>query len=175
MKVFLANTTRQVQDFVWRSIGGQQLHRMQIDVGQQVQMPNDWQTEDIAYLEAQHRRYGLVRVDEIDRTKDFIGICFSIDKPIPVARIRYALTANEQVLQERGRLLRQQAAVAVAQQVQEAHPGSGLTNLEMTIQEERDDGGTPLVNEGIRVPTQGQGGAPPPAAAGGGRRRRAAA
>lgn len=173
MKVFVANTTRQVQDFVWRSIGGRAPHRMRIDVGQQVQLPGEWNTEDVAYLEDQHRRYGLVPVDEIDRTRDFIGICFSVDKPISVEKIRRALTTNQQVLEERGRTLRQHAAVAVAAQVQADHPDAGLTALEMTIQEERKDGGTPDVNEGIRVPTGGQGQPPPPANRSG--RRRAAA
>lgn len=173
MKVYVANTTRQVQDFVWRSIGGRAPHRMAIDVGQQVQLPGEWQPEDIEYLEQQHRRYGLVPVGEIDRTKDFIGVCYSVDRPIPVEKIRRALASNQEVLEERGRVLRQHAAVAVAQQVQQAHPAAGLTSLEMTIQEEVKDGGAPAVNEGIRVPTAGQDGAPPPPPTT--RRRRAAA
>lgn len=165
MKVFVANTTRQVHDFVWRSINNRSPHRMQIDVGQQVQLPGEWQPEDVEYLEAQHRRYGLIPVSEVDRSKDFVGLCYSLDKPISVEKIRRALTLNEQVLEARGRELRQRAAVAVAEQVQTAFPNSGLTALEMTIQEERTDGGKPEVNEGIRVPTAGQGGqgpAPPP-------------
>lgn len=173
MKVYVANTTRQVQDFVWRSIGNRSPHRMKIDVGQQVQLPGEWNTEDVTYLEDQHRRYGLVPVGEIDRTKDFIGVCFSVDKPISVEKIRRALTTNQQVLEERGRTLRQHAAVAVAAQVQADHPDAGMTALEMSIQEERKDGGTPEVNEGIRVPISGQGQPPPPANRGA--RRRAAA
>lgn len=173
MKVYVANTTRQVQDFVWRSIEGRVPHRMAIDVGQQVVLPGDWKTEDIKYLEEQHRRYGLVAVDEIDRTRDFIGLCFSVDKPIAVEKIRRALTTNQAVLEERGRELRKQAAVAVANQVQSAYPESGLTALEMVVQEERKDGGAPAVNEGIRVPTAGQAEGGPPAPAR--RRGRAAA
>jgi len=173
MKVFLANTTRQVQDFVWRSIEGRVPHRMQVDVGQQVQLPGEWSTQDIAYLDSQHRRYGVIPVDEIDRTKDFVGLCYSVDKPISVEKIRRALTTNQQVLEERGRELRKRAAVAVANQVTANHPDAGLTALEMTIQEERKDGGTPEVNEGIRVPTAGQAEGGPPTTAR--RRGRAAA
>lgn len=171
MKVYLANTTRQVQDFVWRSIGGKTPHRMQIDVGQQVQLPGDWNTQDIEYLEEQHRKYGLVKVDEIDRTRDFIGVCFSVDRPIPVEKIRRALQGNEAVLEARGRELRKQAAVAVTEQVRAAHPEAGLNAMEITIQEQRDDGADPAVNEGIRVANEPPGSTP----AGSGRRRRAAA
>lgn len=173
MKVFVANTTRQIQDFNWRMVGSNALHRMQIDVGQQVQLPGTWQPEDIDYLQKQHRPYGLVEVGEIDRRKDFIGLCYSINRAIPVEKIRRALVTNQDVLEERGRTLRQHAAVAAAQQAMQAHPDARLTALEMTIQEERDDGVTPAVNEGIRVPTAGQGGPPPPPPATT-RRRRAA-
>lgn len=162
MKVYVANTTRQVQDFVWRSLGGKAPHRMQIDVGQQVQLPGEWQPEDVDYLEAQHRRYGLVPVGEIDRRKDFIGLCYSVNTPIPVEKIRRALDVNSAVLDERGRILRQHAAVSVAEQVRQAFPDSGLQAIEMVVQEDVKDGGAPKVNEGIRVPTNGSDGAPPP-------------
>jgi len=173
MKIYVANTTRQVQDLQWRSIGGKEPRRMPIDVGQQVSLPGEWNSEDVAYLEEQHRRYGLIPVDEIDRTRDFVGICYSVDKPIAVEKIRRALASNQEVLEERGRMLRQHAAVAVAGMVQQNHPEAGLTSLEMTIQEERTDGGALAVNEGIRVDATGASGPPTPGTGRGGKRRAA--
>lgn len=178
MKVYVANTTRQVQDFVWRAIGQKAPRKISIDVGTQQALPGDWNTEDVAYLEEQHRRYGMVRVDEIDRTRDFVGLCFSIDKPIPVDKIRTALTINEQVLMARGVELRKQAAIAVSNAITENNPGSGLTALELSVQEQPKDGGTPQINEGVRVAADGRTGPAParPEGQGSGRpsRRRAA-
>ncbi len=173
MKVYVANTTRQVQDFTWRAIGAKSVRKIAIDVGTQQMLPGEWNSEDIAYLEEQHRRYGLVRADEIDRTRDFIGLCFSVDKPIAVDKIRHALTINEAVLMERGKVLRQQAAVAVSNHIEQHAPGAGLTALEMTVVEEPKDGGTPSISEGIRVSREG-GGPPVPRTEGRGGRRRAA-
>lgn len=172
MRVYVANTTRQIQEFSWRALESNKLVRVPIDVGAQVMLPGDWQKEEIDHLVAQHARYGVIGVDEIDRSKDFIGLCYSVDKPVPVEKIRRALVVNQAVLEERGRELRQHAAVAAAQQVQTDNPGAGLTRMEMTIQEEREDGTTPSVNEGIRVDANAPPGSPQPQGRGG--RRRAA-
>lgn len=173
MRVYVANTTRQIQDFAWRALETNKLVRIPIEVGAQVMLPGDWQKEEIDHIVAQHARYGVISVDEIDRSKAFIGLCYSVDKPIPVEKIRRALVTNQAVLEERGRELRKHAAVAAAQQVQNDNPTAGLTRMEMTIQEEREDGGAPAVNEGIRVDASA---APPtaPQPQGRGGRRRAA-
>lgn len=146
-KVFVANTTQQIQEFSYRMLEGQKLIMQRILVGQQVQLPgNDWQPADIQYLEEQHRRYGLVPVSEVDRTRAFIGVCYSVDKPVPIDAIRKALVANVAVLEERGRAARTAAAVAATQEIEEK--GVGLRRFEMSLHEE---GEAATLAEGIRV------------------------
>lgn len=151
-KVFVANTTQQVQEFSYRMLESPKVIMQRIPIGQQVQLPGDgWQPEDIEYLEKQHRRYGMVPVSEIDRTKAFIGVCYSIDKPVQIEAIRRALVANLEVLEERGKRNREAAAVATAQQITEATPT--LRRLEMSIEEEGQAG---QMAEGVRVVRDGE-------------------
>lgn len=173
MKIYVANCTKQVQDFVYRSIGAATPRMVRIDIGSQQQLPGAWNTEDVQYLEEQHRRYGLIPVAEVNRTRDFIGVCYSIDKPVDIDRIRIALVNNDEVLTERGRVLRQHAAVAAADSIEQGGQPGMLRSLEMSVQEEPKDGGMPAVNEGTRVSrTQGAPQAPQPS--GRSTRRRAA-
>ena len=152
MKLYIANCTQQVQSFMYR-VPETPAPRMQpIGIGQQIQISGDLSQFDIDAIVEQHSRYGLVAVDAIDRTRPFIGVCYSVDKHVPVDKIKRALEHNESVLIERGRVMRQEAAVALNNSLEEQT--DGLKNLELTVQEEYPDkhsGDGPVIAEGIRV------------------------
>ena len=150
MKLIIANCTQQNHDFLYRTIEHPAVRSRPIAIGGQIEISGNLNSEDVDYIIGQHTIYGMVRVDEIDRTKPYIGLCYSIDKPIPVEKLRIALAHNSAVLTERGRQIRKEAAVVAAGGMDE-DDNTGLKAMELSVVEERKDGGTPEVNEGVRV------------------------
>ena len=172
MKLYIGNCTKQVQDFTYRIPGTASQRVQRIEIGSQIRISSDLSTPEIQSIVDQHHKYGLVAVGDIDRTKPFIGMCYSVDTPITVEKLRRAFAHNADVLNERGRELRQEAAVAVNHHIEQAagENGPAVKSLEMTVQEENP--GTiedhPAINEGVRVMRD----APPPSGSRGGRGNR---
>ena len=175
MKLYIANCTQQAQDFVYRTPEMPSARTQRIEIGSQTQISGDLSTPQIDAIIEQHRKYGLVRVEEIDRTKPFIGIRASIDKPVPIDKIREAVHHNNEVLQERGRQIRQEAAVVVNNSWEE-QTGNQLSKLEMSFVEEDKPGRPAEISDGVRVTRIDQpfGDAPPTRQAKPSGRRRAA-
>lgn len=114
MDLYIANCTQQVQMFNYRPLGSMQQQFRQIGIGQQVKLGSPtWGTADIDHIIAQHTIYGMVRVDEIDRTRHFAGLCYDVDRPVPVAKVMHTIETNQQVLTRRGEEQRADAAVMV--------------------------------------------------------------
>jgi hypothetical protein len=157
MRLYIANCTQQIQQFHYRvpETGGAMAGgvRVQpIDIGSQVVLTGDLNQLQVDSIVAQHRKYGLVKIDEVDRTKGFSGMCYSIDRPVPVHKIIYVMEQNKSVLDMRGRQTRKEAAVAVNQQI-ETNMGDQLKKLEFELKEEKSGSG-PIhdpVNEAMRI------------------------
>jgi len=167
-KLYIANCMKQTYIFAYRVPNESGIKQLPIRIGEQIQLPGDFDMSQISNTSAsgivdQHLKYGMVKFDEIDRTKPFIGICYSVDKKIPVEKIMRAMTHNEMVLEQRGRDLRQASAVAsnnlIEKHLHEANQQSGgdaeLGGFEMTVEEESQRGGRngndDLMKEGIKV------------------------
>lgn len=178
-KMYIANCTHQVQDFIYRLPESGSARTQRIDLGSQIAISGDLSTHEIDAIIAQHTPYGLVAVAEIDRTKPFIGVCYQLDRPVPVEKIKRAIIHNTGVLVDRGVEMRKTAAVAVNQALEQHAPGAALQALEMSVVEETsgDDQSrmTPPLAEGVRVePAPGSPNAPQPNRGRAGRGRRAA-
>ena len=149
MKLYVANTTHQVQDFQYRLPDNLKIYKQTIDIGKQVMVPGDLSSNDVDFVVAQHAMYGMVNVRELDRTRNFFGLCYSIDKPVDVERVKYAVIHNKGVLVERGKEIRKEAAVAVNNSIEE-QTGS-LNSLQMDIEEIETKGKDTEVSEKIKV------------------------
>ena len=156
MRLYVANATKQNFDFMYRLPEVTGIRMQTIPIGGQVQITGELTTPQVDSIIAQHTKYGMVAVDEIDRSRNFTGLCYSIDKPVPVAKIMTAVRLNTNVLQERGRRMRQEAAVAENNRIEQTLiendiPGT-LNKLEVSVVEEKDrTDGEPMVAEGVRV------------------------
>jgi hypothetical protein len=154
MRMYVANCTQQRQIFMYRvpeegsgMMGGMRVQ--DIEIGQQVPLSGDLNKFQVDSIVQQHARYGMVAVEEIDRTRGaFTGLCYSVDKPVPVSKLLYVINANKSVLDLRGQEIRKEAAVAVNQQVETQMEGnvSGakppqLEKLEIEVQEEKSGNG----------------------------------
>ena len=148
-KMFIANTTQQVQDFQYRLPENPKIVKQTIPIGGQIQIPGDLTVHDIEAIIEQHSPYGMVAVSEIDRTKPFIGVCYSLDKAVTVNKIMSAIEHNGAVLDARGREIRKEAAVSVNNAIEEQ--SRDFRALDIGITEVRKEGGDVSVNENIRV------------------------
>ena len=110
-----------------------------IGVLAQEQIPVDLPEEVDAIIE-QLSPFGLVNVTEIDRTKPFTHLCYSIDKPIPVNKISHAIEHNQVIMEQRGEETRRAAAIKTNDFLDHQLRDSDLPNLkvlEMTIEEKK--------------------------------------
>jgi hypothetical protein len=138
-----------------------------IPVGSQIALSQDLTREAIDYIIEQHGRYGMIEVSEIG-SKKFSGTCYSIDKPVPIARIEWLMNNNTDRLVELGKQIRQESAVSsnnmLEQSMDEAGgtEAPGINKFEMSIVEENHDDrdARPAIAEGIRV-SRGEGDAAP--------------
>lgn len=155
-KMFVANLTAQNQVFAFRLPESNKAFHQEIPIGGQIPVAGrngrpELSTADVEAIIRQHAKYGLIDVAEIDRTKAFAGMCFSLDKPVNVSKIRYAIEHNHFVLVERGKEIREAAAVGISQKIENENPG--LKGLEMTAVEvdDRKTGHTGEFSEALRV------------------------
>lgn len=171
-KMYVANCTQQVQDFVYRVPGQSAPRRQPIQIGEQIKLSGDLEEADVNYIISQHAKYGMIRVDEIDRTRTFIGLCYDIDKPVPGKRILIAIEHNQEVLTARGEQIRKESAVALSNyteaRLQDSRLPGTIREVEVSVTEqETASNPNPTFARGVRVSRDSE----PPK---GGRRRRAA-
>lgn len=172
MKLYIANCTQQNQVVFYRVPENPSPRQQHIDIGGQVQISGDLNPFQIEAIISQLRPYGMVAVDEIDRAKPFIGLCYSVDKPVKVDFILRAHKHNADVLTELGKQYRQEAAVATNQAIEGTLQGQAKLNaLDITIDEEpRKDGTATEFSEGVRVTREVDEATPAPRKRAGGRR-----
>lgn len=157
MKVYIGNATKQIMSFSYRP-PGRGIRTQQIPIGGQELLSGDLTVEEVDAALGQNAKYGLIDVKEIDRTKSFIGMCYSLDKPIALSYLHRALDQNHGVLVDRGKDIRTKAAIAVNQHLEDQlveNDLGGLNNLEMSVIEEdspkRPTDAGPMISEGVRV------------------------
>lgn len=129
-----------------------------IPIGGQVLIAGVSTKDEIDQVLQQHEMYGLISVDEVERSKtEFHGLCYSLDKPVNVSKMEAAMRRNVAALQQRGEIMRQQAAISVNNSIEHnlenSDTGANLRNFELSVVEEAPRGGKPekLMAEGVRV------------------------
>ena len=184
MDLYIANTTKQNVAFYYRVPESVALREQTIRVGSQERISGNLSTPDIDAIIAQHAPYGMVSADELDRVKGFVGLCYSVGKPIPAAKIERAMNENISVLIRRGKETREMGAiassVAIENTLAEQSRPEILKEFDASIVEEnpdaRGDAGGPAISEGVRVNrlADPDGHVPPQSGRSAGKRRRAA-
>ena len=153
MRMYVANCTLQNQDFQYITQIGQRARQQMIPALGQIVLSGELNANEIDYIAEQHAIYGMVKVDEIDRTKPFVGLCWDTQR-ILENKIRYGHMHNQEVKNQQGVELRREAAVAInnALEGDQMNQSSGLKAMELTLVEEPNKDGKDIeVNERIRV------------------------
>ncbi len=173
MKLYIANATKQVNQFWYTSrLANGTLKQVRQDISEGSQIQVQWdgsgvmQPEDIDYVLEQHAIYGLVNAADIDRTKSFAGLCYSIDKPVPAMRIQKLMVHNQEILEERAEDTLKSTAMANSQLIENKiervardarRPVPAMGDLEISITEESSSG-TPSKTNFFRDGKQAAGG-----------------
>jgi hypothetical protein len=159
-ELYIGNVSKQIFQFCYRSPERPGVIVQTIPIGGQIRIsPNgqhiDLSTPEIEAIISQHRIYGIVPIEEVDKLRGpFDGICYSIGKAISVEKLRRAMLKKEEALKAFGQVMRKEAALAVNSQIEE-QIGAPLRELEMSFQEEEPRAGysedVDHLAEGVRV------------------------
>jgi hypothetical protein len=159
-QLYIANATAQVIQFAYWPPERTRLITQTIPIGGQVRIAaqgsrTDLSNPEIDFIVGQHRKYGLIPIGEVDSsTLPFHGICYSVGEPISPERLHLAMQRNQQALEQQGKIIRLEAALAVNDLI-EKQTGENLNKLEMSVKEMEPRSGysedhKPL-GEGVRV------------------------
>lgn len=157
MKLYIANGTRQTHNFQYRTPGVPGLRSQYIPAGKQLLLSGDMSLLDIQYIIEKNLKYGLVDCTKIDQSKPYVGLVYSIDKPVPVPKIQNVMEHNIDVLTERGHQNREMAAITANQALEtqlEQNQVGQLQAMDVEIIEENKPGqdtGRTRISEGFRV------------------------
>jgi hypothetical protein len=156
--LYIANARKQDHLFEFRLSGQKTPRRYPIPSLTQVNIGgrNGLTGMEIEQIVKQHRKYGLVSVDEIDHTRPFIGLIYSTNKPVSVANLQFTIKHNDEVLMERGQEIRKAAAIATNNALESSpelkRMGANIDELEMTIvEQETKSNPEPTLAEGVVV------------------------
>ncbi|SUH14978.1 Uncharacterised protein [Salmonella enterica subsp. enterica] len=81
MKLYIANTTKTAPRFRLAQTGDGRLVYHPINAGSQAVVIDGTRAE-IDLIIQQHADYGLIDATKIDQNRIYIGLCYSIDKPV---------------------------------------------------------------------------------------------
>jgi hypothetical protein len=153
--MYVANTTQQIQDFQFRLPMKDKVYKQSIDIGRQIKVAGELDTREVEAIIAQHSIYGMIEVSELDRAKPFVGLIYSLDKPVKAELISRAMNHNMGVLDARGQTIRQEAAVAINNNLAEGDEGFKAVEVEVIEVKAKKGGQDRAVDELIRVDARG--------------------
>lgn len=156
MKLFIANTTKQRNIFTFRTLETGRLRQIPIEHGSQM-MVLDGSTEEVEAVIQHHQIYGLVDSTKIDQSKAFVGLCYSVNKPVSAAVIEKTIRDNDVHLTRNAHNRRQASVAALDSTLRES--GTGYTGeMEVSVEQAKgrdDHDDSPTMSETIVTEKRG--------------------
>ena len=153
MALYVANLTKQVFEFhYWVENTKRPVVTKIQPFSQQNIHPTGSRAEHDNIIE-QHKMYGMIPVNSIDRTKGFIGQCYQFDTPIPLDRLQTMVERNDDILYEQALERRKEAAASMDDVMKRTaqETDTNIGSLEIELQEVEQKGVDPQVHEVITV------------------------
>lgn len=152
-KLFIANTMK--QDFEFHFWVGENKRPIttKIRMGSQIMIYEQGTRSDHDHIIEQHQMYGLKPVSEIDRTQEFVGLCYQFDKPIPLDRLQSTFQHNDDAMAHAAQEHRKLATLSMDHSLKQAaqETDSSLQNFEVEVIEQQQKGVDTKINETIVV------------------------
>lgn len=120
--LYLANTRKQHYRFTYRlpeDRPDQPPHKVDIAPGRQQAMPHNADRQTWEGIVEKYLHYGWASLDEMSRLKQFSGVIYSFDKPIPETAIFYLMEFNEGRVDEMAHAERMRTALAASSAMME--------------------------------------------------------
>ncbi len=111
IKLYVANCTKQKVNFLYRLPEHPSSREQPLPIGAQILISGDLSQKDVDYIIEQHRLYGMIEANERPQ-QGFVGLCYSIGKPVPSSPMQSLIQHNTEVMTNTGRVMRQEAAIA---------------------------------------------------------------
>lgn len=154
-RLFICNTSKQHHDFTYKLPHENTFRMESIRSGSQIRLAMDMTADVIAEIIHQHTPYGLKDANKLSSVKEYVGLCYSIDKPVPLDNLLYLFETNGPKLNERAQVKREEVAVATAEQLSERMQELGVSVPRTEVTMEEDTKGTQSINEGYEVTQPG--------------------
>jgi hypothetical protein len=139
MKLYIANTTKQRQIFAYRKLETGRLIQIPINHGDQM-MVLEGSTEEVEAVIQHHQVYGLIDSTKIDQSQVFIGLCYSVNKPVSASVIEKTIRDNDVHLTRGAHGRRQASVAALDSSLRESGTGySGEMEVSVEQAKSRDD------------------------------------
>lgn len=123
--LWIANTTNQNHQFLYRRPEKPKVEMELIPMGHQCAIRNLDEPAVAAIIE-QHEPYGLVPASEARKTKRFIGLCYSLERPVTLDTMIETAAKNQVQLEERADERREEVANAVTANMNQVQADAGL-------------------------------------------------
>lgn len=164
MKLYIANATKHIQEFIYRIPEATQVVRQTIPMGGQILVYQDAPQDVLEYILKMHADTPLpwcVSVAEARKLHSFAGLVYSFDKPVPGVTIEERFALNNEALEALGEEQRKIAAVAASAKAEEIAMSTGVevNTVEQSIKEESRIGESddaPKLDQRVEVTRQGK-------------------
>jgi hypothetical protein len=152
VKLYVANCTKMTHDFQYRQPETEKIILQHIPAGHQVLVYKaDATAAEVDHIISQHSVYGLVKASEVDRTGGYIGLCYSLDKPVKDTQIHSAMDGNDDHMAELSHEMRKISAAATDEQLRQADMHyAGQLEVEV-VEQARTGDNSETMNEVIAV------------------------
>lgn len=158
MKLFIANTNKQNEDFTYRLPEEKNFRVETIRAGTQTMVGGKELTQvEVATIIEQKTPYGLRDARQLSSLKDYVGLSFSLDRPVPLDSMIVLFEQNDERLNERAGLRLEKAMAAIADNAESLVRDAGLhlQNAEVEVVEQTTGGAAPKLSAGLEVVGEG--------------------
>jgi len=155
MKLYIANCTKQHHSFVYRIPEQNRISTpVTLAPGEQKLIGADKLSQaDIDVIISHHRQYGMIPESEVKNADHYVGLCYSVEKPVSLKGITLAFNHNDFVLNEIAKTNLANAAVASSVNQSTADPRLGkLDRLSVEVVEQAKPGQDGKIALGVEVP-----------------------
>jgi len=140
--MYIANSTKQHHEFVYRLPEQTKIYSITIPYGEQRELLHkDLSSDLIDYILNQHKgdtsEY-MVEAKTIDRSKGFVGLIYSFDKPVDAELIANTIYENDGELDLLAKKYREDTTVATEKMLEDS--GTPATNVSSEIVQEVKNG-----------------------------------
>lgn len=155
MQLFIANLTNQKRDFTYRLPGEVNYRSEEIGIGKQTRLPDELSSEELAGIIKQYEPYGMVAANQLKNIREFVGLCYSIDKPVPMDNMIHTFEHNGEALNDQAADRREQTAAAIAAGITNKMQEHGVSVPRTEVEFTEATDGTGKIAEGYEVPAEG--------------------